>query len=464
MTSNNEAPRRPVDGVNGNRILTEISQIENPTREFFNKFKKVELQKHCRQIGLTDVWHRKQEIVEMLLRTYRTQESTQEEVGDTEPSQDIINKILNELEEVKGKLATKDSEIQELNLMMKTYNVTINRLNDRISTLEERLQQQSTSDISSPPPDNELTLLIGDNNVSEVRLSDLGDNCIVKTIKDTTMDLAGCWVREKLDLLPSKCVIYCGSNDLMETENLNNILDDLGSLITELKHKNEKVDIYVCELAPHLKSDIDSKVNMYNEKLKDWCSVNGVNFIKMNQSFRLGTGDIDELCYDYEDNVSPVYFNRYGALRLLNVINKQCKYMKLNKTMKTEKHERIISDRYTSRQSNRGNLGQYVKRSGSELQHYRRTQRSHHPEPSRFSVRSNDYNHNFPELTRRVPFTRNIYDNVDYAEIESRNRKGCFNCGEHNHRRSNCRYDHQIRCNNCFEYGHKSRMCNQSSY
>ena len=41
--------------------------------------------------------------------------------------------------------------------------------------------------------------------------------------------------------------------------------------------------------------------------------------------------------------------------------------------------------------------------------------------------------------------------------------RGCFNCGEHNHRQSNCRYDHRIRCNLCFRSGHKSRMCNLSS-
>ena len=140
MTSNIIEPGHPSDDVNGNRILTEMREIENPTREFFNKFKKVELQKHCRQLGITDVWHTKQQIVDILLRKYRSQESSQEEVNGTEISLDITNKIFKELEDVKGKLATRDLEIQELNLMMKTAHVTINRLNDRISTLEERLQ------------------------------------------------------------------------------------------------------------------------------------------------------------------------------------------------------------------------------------------------------------------------------------------------------------------------------------
>ena len=455
MATNNEAPRHPREDADVNTCPTENHYMENPTREYFNNLRKVELQKLCRQLGLPKVWQTKQQLVEMLLHAYRDQESTQDECSDKDIPTGIINKILNELEDIKGNLAAKDFEINELNLMLKTAHVTINRLNDRISTLEELVQQQPNPDIRPTQIENELTLLIGDNNLNEVRLADLEENCKVKTIKDTTMDLTACWIREKLDLQLSKCIIYCGTNDLIETENFSSVLDDLGSLITELKHKKENVDIYVCELVPHLNIDINSRINMYNEKLLNWCSVNGVNFIKTNLSFRLGTGDIDEICYNSGGNDSEDNLNRYGVLRLLKIINKQCKYLKPRGNMKPNNRERKTNE-YNSHHYSKGNFGHYDKR--WEPGQFSQVRRS---ESGTFNQRPTERRQTFRDLPRRVPLTRNTYGTrVNADDDDDRNRRGCFNCGEYNHRRSNCRYDHQIRCNNCYEYGHKSRLCN----
>ena len=459
MRSINETRRPSMEEENEN-----FSPTENPTREYLNNLKKIDLQKLCRQLGLQKVYQPKQRLIEMLLLAYRTQESTNEDENDNQHATGIINRILKEMEEIKENLAAKDSEINELNLMLKSANVTINRLNDRISTLEERTQHQSASDIIPTPAKNESVLLIGDSNLNEIRLADLGENCKVKTIKDTTIDLTGCWIREKLDLVPSKCIIYCGTNDLKDTENYSSVLDDLGSLITELKHKNEDVDIYICELAPHMNTDIDDRINLYNEKLMEWCSVNGVMFIKTNLSFRLGTGDIDELCYDYEENILDVNLNRYGVLRLLEVINKQCEYMKLNENFKINKRQRKTSDHYNNRQYNRDSYGHFSKGRSLELGQFRHEHRSQYLESSTNNERPTDHRQTFRDLPRRVPYNRNTYYNAENHYEENRNRNGCFNCGEYNHRRSNCRYDHQIRCNNCYEYGHKSRMCNPSSY
>ena len=103
--------------------------------------------------------------------------------------------------------------------MLKTANVTINRLNDRISTLEEKLAYQSTTtDLSAG---NEKTLILGDENLTELQRSDLNENCYVRTLTQTTMDLTKCWVREKLEWTPSKCIIYCGIHDIMENEMSN---------------------------------------------------------------------------------------------------------------------------------------------------------------------------------------------------------------------------------------------------
>ena len=36
---------------------------------------------------------------------------------------------------------------------------------------------------------------------------------------------------------------------------------------------------------------------------------------------------------------------------------------------------------------------------------------------------------------------------------------GCFNCGERNHKRANCRYAVKLRCATCGQWGHKSNLC-----
>ena len=36
---------------------------------------------------------------------------------------------------------------------------------------------------------------------------------------------------------------------------------------------------------------------------------------------------------------------------------------------------------------------------------------------------------------------------------------GCFNCGEKNHKRIDCRYNEKLQCYNCYQYGHKTKSC-----
>ena len=39
---------------------------------------------------------------------------------------------------------------------------------------------------------------------------------------------------------------------------------------------------------------------------------------------------------------------------------------------------------------------------------------------------------------------------------------GCYNCGERNHKRANCRYTEKLKCGTCGKWGHKSRHCPHS--
>ena len=360
----------------------------------------------------------------------------------------LLQRICQELEDVKVNMAKKDSEIGELNEMLKKAHVTINRLNDRITTLEDQIGHQKAD---TEMPNEEKTLLLGDDNLNEVRVSDLKEHCSVKSIKDINMDLLRCWVNERLDIIPTKCIIYCGLNDLTENENTSSILDDLGSLISELKNKNEEIDLYVCELAPSFNEDTDDKITNFNEKLNQWSHVNGIKVIKTNLKFKLGTGEIDEMCYETENNEDKIRLNRYGALRLLSIIHKMCD------CLGTKEKNQANNNDTTYNQDNFPGLYN----NNSHIKNSANRRFIGQPFRQRY-IRQNEYRRR-PEYStqHQQPVSHQYARRHEYSNGRSDDRRqsGCFNCGEHNHRQMNCRYDHRLRCNYCYKFGHKSRMC-----
>ena len=112
------------------------------------------------------------------------------------------------------------------------------------------------------------TLLLGDTNLIDVRATDLGEDCFVPTIKDASINLMTCWVSEKLNWCPDKCILYCGIHDILEGISPNGLLDNLGTLIAELKWINENMDICVCHLVPTLIVDeYEVPINCFNNQL-----------------------------------------------------------------------------------------------------------------------------------------------------------------------------------------------------
>ena len=153
---------------------------------------------------------------------------------------------------------------------------------------------------------------------------------IIRTLPDATVELAGSWIQEELKFVPDKCILSCGLHDILEGLSPSVILDRLGSVIANLKHSNENIQIYVCELLPSAKYELDSKINDYNKKLIEWSVTNGVTVIKINLSFKYGTGEVDCACFMGGESVSDVeYLNRKGVLRLLTAVSKQCMFFKV---------------------------------------------------------------------------------------------------------------------------------------
>ena len=61
---------------------------------------------------------------------------------------------------------------------------------------------------------------------------------------------------------------------------------------------------------------------MVYDKLNEWSTVNQVKVIKTDLPFRVGTGELDDLCFD-EDANKKLTLSRLGVFRLLNTITKQ---------------------------------------------------------------------------------------------------------------------------------------------
>ena len=497
------------------------ASLDNPTWEYLHRnFKRTELQKHCRDIGIKKVWVTKEKLIDMILEKHSYGHSSSRPNVSENVTQDYgesLHEAIMEIQDLKEKINMRDMEIEDLNALLKSSQVTINKLNDRLSLVEEQVKElkkattavqtkTTLQDSSNNPPLPEGTLLLGDTNFTTIRTSDLHNQCSVRTIKDANIDLMKCWVSERLHWAPKCCILYCGLQDILDRSMSADIFDKLGSLIASLKEVNEEMCIYICELTPVLKvEEYDESINIFNNQLADWSKNNGVSVIETNLQFRLGTSEVDHMCYQENEGT---FLNRFGIIRLLNVINKQCPLLKLHDNWKNIMNQDIPAPppaKFLAPKSNRMNNfnnryqeGNYRKRPTHLLG--RRSISVEEDQDYHFESRNdNDYHRRYPrsretQETRitQPPRRRNglgIFSSSSYeawtqnsdatpAYIHRGQRdrphshlhslrnheysthpRPCHNCGELNHSLSDCRFDYRILCNNCNTYGHKTRLC-----
>ena len=267
---------------------THTPSLQNPTREFLDEnFTKVELQKHCRKLGLKKIWGRKYEIIELIIENYRENRinsgdvrNSQETAQPLPTENEVIRKLQADITEIKGRLDQKTFEIDELNLMLKAANVTINRLNDRLSYIEEHARDRRmipVSELSETTTHEASTLILGDTNLKDIRSSDLGENTYIRTLNGANIDLIKSWVSEELKWEPTRCILICGIHDILEEEITSNILDNMGGLISELKKINGNMEIVICQLFPTLQTnELGDIIDYHNSQLEEWGSDNGI--------------------------------------------------------------------------------------------------------------------------------------------------------------------------------------------
>ena len=213
--------------------------------------------------------------------------------------------------------------------------VSIRSLSQRVSDLEGRASDNTqasgnTSIVSQTTQPSHVPLvkkhlILGDVNIRNIQVADLSQSWRVRTLAESNYDLMTCWVKEKLLWSPATCIIYGGLFDILEGSEYTVALDNLGTLISELKTKNENMNIYISQLVPTLQSDtLQAKINDFNEHLQKWGDENEIPIINPQPHFKLGNGNIDENCYYAYGQHQGSILIRLGATRLLQAMADQC--------------------------------------------------------------------------------------------------------------------------------------------
>ena len=92
--------------------------------------------------------------------------------------------------------------------------------------------------------------------------------------------------------------------------------------------------IHVCQLAPTLLAqETQGKIGDFNEHLRSLCESNHTHIINSDPAFRLGTGEIEDMCFDMESDSPGSTLNRLGIIRLFNTINKQFPHINMFKNI-----------------------------------------------------------------------------------------------------------------------------------
>ena len=480
--------------LDGDRSRHSVRQpsLGNPTREYLQGVTKCELQKHCRMLGLGSVWVPKDKLIDMIMEYTEsttsvgaTQHANMDEISVSElrKFKDFVNETNARFDSINSNLLEKDKEIDELKNRVLVAEGRIQTLLSKIELCEAA--HCNMNDIQ--PTRDDRILLLGDACLTQVKSSDLDERCMVRTVPGANMDLMKSWVTDKLDYSLKECIVYCGAQDVLESNSrIEKILDDLGDLITELRNKNEDITVRVCELVPNLMSnEAQAKTEAFNLKLTDWCAKNGISLISTELYFRLGMGDADANCYVASDDEGTLSsdLTRTGAIRLLEAIANKCENKILCAQWKQVK-QNAIRNKYDNNlrkdiPSNR-NVGRpWVRDQSSEDTNVVTVNygRNHSKSNVRFNETDHHYHsndryqhvHEFGESRWRgggrrrsdAHFSPGLQrgSSNTYHDRDRQPRAGCFNCGEFNHQHNKCRFDHKLRCGNCKSFGHKSKLC-----
>ena len=212
--------------------------------------------------------------------------------------------------------------------------------------------------------------------------------------------------------------------------------------------------------------EYEELINCFNNNLDSWGSNNNISILKTDLPFRLGTDEVDFMCYHSENNNPGIFLNRIGVIRLFTALSKQCTFFKLCKEWSTLRSDVVnILNVRTDHANNTNIRRDYDRRRGSvhDINVRKNSYNEIYSRHKQYPYRRPQPNHGYLRMAQDS-YDKQPSNNNHERHLPSSNRYGCYNCGEFNHRQSNCRYDHKIRCNVCNTLGHKSRLCTQYNH
>ena len=156
------------------------------------------------------------------------------------------------------------------------------------------------------------TLLVGSSLFKGIKNSDLKLDTTVRSFPGAKIDTIGESI-SKYDITNCETVIlHVGGNDADNGINLNTFSENYVSLLNTLDAENRR--IIVSGLLPRESVDLKS----YNQKLKDICKENDIEFIDNYDTFLLATGEMPESYF----HADKLHLNASGTKRLLSNIHK----------------------------------------------------------------------------------------------------------------------------------------------
>ena len=128
--------------------------LNNPTKKFLNEnFTKTELQKHCREIGIPNVWMNKDQLIDKIMEKHSSSTNSttstttdghvpqdEQEIGETPNPPPSLRTVLSDIHEIKEKLAIKDTEIDDLYEKLRKSDDIISRQQETINYLQEVIE------------------------------------------------------------------------------------------------------------------------------------------------------------------------------------------------------------------------------------------------------------------------------------------------------------------------------------
>ena len=121
-------------------LNTSVS-LRNPTWEYLHSnYTKIDLQKHCREIGITQIWVTKEKLIDKILEIH--QSSRPKDFENSVQTQETTSRnTRDEIQELRERVSIRDSEIDKLNELLISANATISEMNDRLSLVEEQMRK-----------------------------------------------------------------------------------------------------------------------------------------------------------------------------------------------------------------------------------------------------------------------------------------------------------------------------------